>query len=363
MFSGLRTTPHDTIPLSPATGRFHAGSRPRLRSGLQGLIAVFAVALGVALAGAPFTADAKRIGGGSSVGRQSSNVMPRTAAPAPVAPSSSTTAPAPAAAGGASSPATASAAKPAAASPSEVNPALAAPSPARPGSRWLGPIAGIAAGLGLGMLLSHLGLSGAFAEFLSSALLVALVAFAVIFLVRRLFGAAPRPLMQAAGGVVRREADAPAPVPSQAFPSQAAPAALPRLDAPGEWGIPGGFDTAAFLQEAKVQFTNIQSLWDAGDLGHLREYLTDDLVAEVKPQLDVRSAAPGKTEVVLLNAELLGIEIVPDGHLVSVRYSGMLREGAGNEAFRFEEVWNLFKPAQGGWLLAGIQQIPLQHAG
>jgi predicted lipid-binding transport protein (Tim44 family) len=40
----------------------------------------------------------------------------------------------------------------------------------------------------------------------------------------------------------------------------------------------------------------------------------------------------------------------------------MLREQAGAEAFRFEEVWNLFKPEQGGWLLAGIQQIPVTHA-
>ncbi|MCY1312102.1 hypothetical protein D9M70_624940 [compost metagenome] len=72
--------------------------------------------------------------------------------------------------------------------------------------------------------------------------------------------------------------------------------------------------------------------------------------------------APNKTEVVLLNAELLGIETVSDGHLASVRFSGMLREAPGTEAFRFEEVWNLFKPASGGWLLAGIQQIPVDYA-
>jgi hypothetical protein len=37
-------------------------------------------------------------------------------------------------------------------------------------------------------------------------------------------------------------------------------------------------------------------------------------------------------------------------------------EQVGAEAFRFEEVWNLFKPEQGGWLLAGIQQIPVTQA-
>ena len=59
---------------------------------------------------------------------------------------------------------------------------------------------------------------------------------------------------------------------------------------------------------------------------------------------------------------MLGIEQVTDGHLASVRFSGMLREQAGAAAFRFEEVWNLFKPGQGGWLLAGIQQIPVEQA-
>ena len=65
--------------------------------------------------------------------------------------------------------------------------------------------------------------------------------------------------------------------------------------------------------------------------------------------------------MVLLNAELLGIETVSDGHLASVRF-GHAARGPGAEAFRFEEVWNLYKPANGGWLLAGIQQIPVDYA-
>ena len=61
-------------------------------------------------------------------------------------------------------------------------------------------------------------------------------------------------------------------------------------------------------------------------------------------------------------AELLGVESGSVDQLASVRFSGMLREQVGAEAFRFEEVWNLFKPEQGGWLLAGIQQIPVTQA-
>lgn len=106
----------------------------------------------------------------------------------------------------------------------------------------------------------------------------------------------------------------------------------------------------------------IQAIWDSGNVDNLRDLLTDDLIAELKPQLEARGNESNKTEVVLLNAELLGIETVSDGHLASVRFSGMLRENPGAEAFRFEEVWNLFKPTSGGWLLAGIQQIPVEHA-
>ncbi|WP_291382695.1 MULTISPECIES: Tim44 domain-containing protein, partial [Achromobacter] len=246
-------------------------------------------------------------------------------------------------------------------------------------SRWLGPIAGIAAGLGIAALLSSMGLSGAFLEFLSSALLIAAVVFAVMFIIRRLRGAGPRTATQGAFGgnnnasgqqqqqPMWREALKPgAAAPAAAAPVAAAPieppAVLPKAGDDNNWFVPGDFDTPAFLKQAKEQFVRIQAVWDSGSTDGLREFLTDDLITELKPQLAERGAAPNKTEVVLLNAEMLGIETVSDGHLASVRFSGMLREAPGAEAFRFEEVWNLFKPANGGWLLAGIQQIPVEHA-
>jgi predicted lipid-binding transport protein (Tim44 family) len=318
--------------------------------------ALIAVA-GAALAGAPLDADAARIGGGGSIGRQSPNVMhQRPAATPPAATSVPRTA------------------APAATAPSAASGTAAAGAAARTGgSRWLGPLAGIAAGLGIGALLSHFGMGGAFGDFLVSALLAGLVVFAVMAVLRRLRGAGGRsPVLQGAPGADHGEfrqppAVQPQPVqPMQHFEAaQAAPAAqpaaVPKAD-DDNWFVPGDFDTARFLQQAKTQFVSIQALWDTGDVERLREYLTDELIAEIKPQFEARSGAASKTEVVLLNAELLGIESVSGGHLASVRYSGMLREQADAEAFRFEEVWNLFKPAQGGWLLAGIQQIPVEYA-
>ncbi len=322
----------------------------------------FAAALiavsGAALVTASFDAEARRAGGGGSVGRQSGNVMQQRQAVTPPAAAANTAGAtrAPAAAAGA---ATAGAA-------------------AKSGmSRWLGPLAGIAAGLGIAALLSSMGLGGALAEFMSSMLLIGLVVFAIMFIVRRLRGAGARPAMQGANGMngamkseqpaaqpLWREVSQPAAAPVAASMASAAPVAdaIPKVGSDNNWFVPGDFDTPRFLQQAKEQFVRIQALWDSGVTDGLRDFLTDDLITELKPQLAERGAAPNKTEVVLLNAELLGIETVSDGHLASVRFSGMLRETPGAEAFRFEEVWNLFKPANGGWLLAGIQQIPVEYA-
>jgi predicted lipid-binding transport protein (Tim44 family) len=237
-------------------------------------------------------------------------------------------------------------------------------------------LAGIAAGLGIAALLSHFGLGGAMADFLMVALLAGVVIFGVLFVLRRMRGgSAAQPAAQGAGSSstgqppaneMYRESAAPgaAPVAMPASATGSMSAAGFGSDAPApdqNWFIPVDFDTNRFLQEAKAQFVSIQKVWDSGDLTQMRNFLTEDLLKELQEQLSGR-VGENHTEVVLLNAEMLGIEKVIDGHLASVRFSGMLREQAGAEAFRFEEVWNLFKPEQGGWLLAGIQQIPVTHA-
>ncbi|HEU0229737.1 MAG TPA: TIM44-like domain-containing protein [Burkholderiaceae bacterium] len=291
---------------------------------------------------ASFNAEARRMGGGGSFGRQSLNVTKQRQAITP---------------------------------PAAKSPAAAAQNStagARGGaSRWLGPLAGIAAGLGIAALLSHLGLSGAFLETISSMVLIGLVLAAVIFLVRRLLAGARAPASAAAGdaapgGALRSawNSGGSPQRPAGAASSSHAPAAMSPsfaassvpVDGDSNWVIPHDFDSVAFLAQAKKQFAAIQTLWDSGEVNQLAGYLTDDLMAEIAPQVAANQGAK-PTEIVLLNAELLGVESVEGGHLASVRYSGMLREDGHTEAFRFQEVWNLYKSAADGWLLAGIQQI------
>lgn len=297
--------------------------------------------------GASFDAEARRMGGGKSFGRQSSNITQQRQAVTPPAANANT-------------------ARSGAAAPG----AAAAAAPKSGMSRFLGPIAGIAAGLGIAALLSSLGLGGALLEALSSMLLIGLVIVAVVFVVRRLRGGAKKPAMQSAGAApMYREstpampANRPAEAQSAAMPAAAAAATAasaaavqPTQEIDPSWFIPDDFDITSFLNNAKSQFREIQSLWDQGNPAVLRDYLTDDLLKEITPEIQAREGTQ-ETQIVLLNAELLGIEKVTDGHLASVRYSGMLREEANADAFSFEEVWNLYKADGTGWLLAGIQQV------
>ena len=302
----------------------------------RGVWALVSVVVSVAMIATSFEVQARRLGGGMSMGRQSAKAM---TAPRIYQSPSQTRATA------------------------NKNTATSAAAAGRPGarsglSRWLGPIAGIAAGLGLAALLSHLGLSGALAEFMSVLLLVLLVGAGLCFILRRLRGKTVPAGMQGAYSQATYASNT-----YQSDMSQPSITEM-KVDTPSfqpettTWGIPSDFDTPRFLEQAKAQFVHIQGIWDSGDRAQLREYLTDDFILELEPQLAQRQERPHQTEVVLLNAELLGIETVANGRLASVRFSGMLREQAEAEAAHFEEIWNLFKSDREGWLLAGIQQVP-----
>lgn len=305
--------------------------------------------------GMVFDANAKRMGGSRSIGKQSSTVtQQRQQAPQQTSPTQQAQQPAQQAA-----PATAGAAGAAAA--------------AAPKRNWGGILGGIAAGLGIGWLLSHFGLGGAALSFLSNLILIALVAFAAIWLIRKFRGGSKRTQQPAYAGagnapnlgrnaepMLRELTPVPSASPATNTVLPAAAAAPVATDAVAQqpWGVPADFDTEAFLRNAKVHFVRLQAAWDAGNLEDIREFTTPEMFAEIKMDLAERGAEVNKTDVVTLESQLLGIESTPAQHIASVRFSGMIREKAGEAAQPFGEVWNLAKPASGtgGWLLAGIQQ-------
>jgi predicted lipid-binding transport protein (Tim44 family) len=123
--------------------------------------------------------------------------------------------------------------------------------------------------------------------------------------------------------------------------------------------IPADFDTAGFLRHAKTNFLRMQAAWDKADAQDIREFTTPEMFAELKMQLTERGASANHTDVVTLDAELMGVETVADEYLASVRFNGMVKEDEQASAEAFNEIWVLSKPisGNGGWLLAGIQQV------
>lgn len=128
------------------------------------------------------------------------------------------------------------------------------------------------------------------------------------------------------------------------------------------WGVPADFDTAGFLTAAKRNFVTLQDAWDKSDITALRSMMTDDMASEIKSQLADRAGVTGagtnKTDVVMLDAQLLGIEDMADGYMASVEFSGMIREEPSSGPAPFREVWNMTKAKNGGgWLVAGVQAL------
>ncbi len=301
------------------------------------------VTLAVLLTAASFTlmliapdADARRLSGGRSFGKQSSSASQQQAAPP---------------------------ARQAATAPASTPPAAAQPA----GNRWMGPLTGLAAGLGIAALMSHLGLGEAMAQLLGNALLIGLAVMAGMFVWRMLRRSTPalagaRPLQPGFATATPQTAHSGqmsvlgTPLPG----SSVAPLTTPAVSAAdSSWGVPADFDTAGFLRVAKVQFIRMQAASDEKNLADIREFTTPEVFAEIKLQLDEDQGKGGKTDIMDLDAALLGIETGSTEYLASVRFSGSLREEGQDSPAPFMEVWNLSKPVKGrgGWLLAGIQQV------
>lgn len=317
---------------------------------------------GVLALGALDASAAKRMGGGKSIGQQSSNVTQREAAKSPpAAPSQAAAAPTGAA----------------------NNAAAGAAAPKKPWGAMLG---GLAAGLGLAWLASSLGFGEAFGQILLFLLLAVVVVAVVGMILRARRGAGPAQshlAMQGAGGS-----------PSGAMPRSYSPdhvgndaSARPwersstsfdaaryapqtggsvigsALGGSQSWGIPSDFDTAGFVAAAKRNFVTLQDAWDRSDIATLRAMMTDGMLEEIRSQLAERekqsSGQPNRTEVFMLEAQLLGIADSAGEYMASVEFNGMIREDPSSGPNPFREVWNMTKPkdGSGGWLVAGVQAL------
>jgi predicted lipid-binding transport protein (Tim44 family) len=291
------------------------------------LLSVFVALLGLSFVA--LDAQAKRLGGGSTSGMQ--RQMP--AKPTPTSP-------------------------PAQQAPTAAPATAGAPPPVAPKRSWMGPLAGLAAGLGLAALMSHFGMGAELGNLVTMLLVGALAFIAIRFAMRR-FGTpasdnVPAPSAQ---GLQYAGAGFGGGPPPQELPSAtgAGPIAVPTASAPA---LPAGFDGAAFERIAKLIFIRMQTANDKADLDDLRQFATPEMFAVFKLDLQDRKDTQQQTDVVQLNAQVLDFAQEATRQIVSVRFHGLIREEKDGPAAPFDEVWHLVKPADGShdWAIAGIAQ-------
>lgn len=275
---------------------------------------------------------ARRLGGGRSSGMQREMTMPqRSVTPGPTAPAPNQ----------ATSPM---------ANPAQPGMATAA-NQAQPKRSWLGPVAGLAAGLGLAALASHFGFGEGLANMLMIGLLIMAVLAVVGFIMRRK-AASQQPALAGAHGMqyAGNAYDSGSRVAPE-YGGSAAPAPAGR--------IPADFDVEGFLRNAKINFLRLQAANDEGNLEDIREFTSPEMFAEIKLEFGERGAEKQQTDVVSLNAEVLDVIDEPSRYVVSVRFNGLIRESKEASPEAFDEIWHLTKPRDGsrGWVLAGIQQV------
>lgn len=323
-----------------------------IRQRITSVLASVAVALaGVTLSVAPVEAEAKRLGSGRASGMQ--RQMPAKQAD--------------------SSPPAQNATPNQAAKPAQAAPAnAAAQTAAQPAKRsWMGPIAGLAAGLGLAALASHFGFGEELANFMMMALLGVVAMVAIGWLMRRMRGAQPAGPQLAGAG-------APFPGASASAGSQPVAGSTMAREAQGVFNgaqaagassagfgaavaaRPEGFDADGFTRIAKMIFIRLQAANDEANIEDLRKFTTPELFASLRLDLQERGQSAQQTDVMQLDAELVDTAQENGQWVASVRFSGLIREEVGQGAEPFNELWHLVKPLEGGreWAIAGI--TPLQ---
>jgi len=273
-------------------------------------------------------AEAKRLGSGMNMGQQKQEFA-RKATP-PSAPANAT----------AGTAATGTA-------------AAGATTAASGASKWMGPLAGLAAG----GLLAALFFGGAFEGIqIMDVLLIALLALGIFMVVRAMRAKAAQAQQQAG----YQYAAAGAPYDAAQQQAQAAPVASSTFDRSRTAlsDAPAWFDEQGFLQAARKHFLALQMAWDMNDMEKVREYFTPDMFQQLRAQRAEIGDAPNHTDVQSLDAQLL--DLVREGDIIvaSVLFQGRVRED-GNMPEDIAEIWHVqhaADSAQGDWLISGIQQ-------
>ncbi|WP_297836761.1 Tim44 domain-containing protein [Pseudomonas sp.] len=228
-------------------------------------------------------------------------------------------------------------------------PGAAAASPAGGASRWLGPLAGIAAG---GLLASMFMGGGFHGMQFFDILIMAVIAF-VIF---RFIAARRRkqqPDMAAAGHTpFQRETTEQSAQAPMFGGSSGGAAPSPAIHAPA-W-----FNESNFLDAARGHFQSLQQHWDANEMDKIAEFVTPQMLQFLKQERASLGDGFQSTYIDNLAVQLDGLDDRSDKTVATLTFSGLSKTSRFDKGEVFSESWNMERP-QGDnqpWLVAGIRQ-------
>ncbi|MET0103144.1 MAG: TIM44-like domain-containing protein [Sedimenticola sp.] len=222
-------------------------------------------------------------------------------------------------------------------------------------SRWLGPLAGLAAG----GLLASLFFGDAFEGIQPMDILLILgLVFGGMMLLRAMGRRAAQPQAAGAAGMNPQfRGDASMDHGSDArFQDEMAGGAEEVMSVEA----PAWFNTETFSQGAKTHFIRLQAAWDKGDLKDIAEYTTPELYSEIQAERLSRGEERHFTEVVTLYADVVSVQREAGQVVATVHFSGLIREEQGAQPSEFAELWHVthdWDNPEGDWHIAGIQQI------
>ncbi|KIQ57384.1 Tim44 domain-containing protein, partial [Pseudomonas fluorescens] len=216
-------------------------------------------------------------------------------------------------------------------------------------SRWLGPLAGIAAG---GLLASMFMGDGFQGMQIFDILIMAVIAF----LVFRFIAARRRKQQEQfapAGAPMQREVFNQQPAGGSIFGGSAAPvAARPVINAPA-W-----FNEQRFVEAARSHFQALQEHWDANEMDKIAEFVTPQLLEFLKRERAELGDGFQSTHIDNLHVQLDGVDDRADKTIATLTFSGVSKNSRFDQGEAFSESWNMER-AQGDdqpWLVAGIRQ-------
>ena len=216
-------------------------------------------------------------------------------------------------------------------------------------SRWLGPLAGIAAG---GLLASMFMGDGFQGMQIFDILIMALIAFVIFRFIAARRRKQQEQFAPAGHAPMQREVFNQQPAGGSIFGGAAAPVARPVINAPA-W-----FNEQRFIEAARSHFMSLQQHWDANEMDKIAEFVTPQLLEFLKRERAELGDGFQSTYIDNLQVQLDGVDDRADKTIATLTFIGVSKDSRFDQGEAFSESWNMER-AQGEnqpWLVAGIRQ-------